>query len=204
MRADPRDRERALRLIAGSQAGYFSAAQARSVGYGTRLQHFHSVRGNWERVDRGVYRFPDFPHSEHEDLVRWALWSRNRRGEIQAVASHETALAVHELGDVMPVQTHLTVPPGFRKPVPPACVLHRASLGEQERESREGFLLTTALRTLTDVAMEDLPQDYLNGAVRDALRRGFVGRRELVDATQPAKARARLIEAIGAMDEGLE
>jgi len=46
---------------------------------------------------RGLSRLPDYPPGEREDLIRWSLWSHNRQGFSQAVVSHETALAVHEL-----------------------------------------------------------------------------------------------------------
>jgi Nucleotidyl transferase AbiEii toxin, Type IV TA system len=92
------------------------------VGSTYQVQRYHVQRGDWLRVDRGIFRLTDWPASQHEDLVRWTLWSRGR-----AVISHETALAVHELGDVMPARVHLTVPPGFRMRAS-AVVVHRALL----------------------------------------------------------------------------
>ena len=57
-----RDDEPRARLWrrAGRQRGYFTAAQAREDGYSYQAQHFHVRRGNWIRVDRGVYRFREF------------------------------------------------------------------------------------------------------------------------------------------------
>lgn len=191
-----KDRERALRAIASPQGGYFTARQALGAGYGYRLQHFHRQLGNWQQVDRAVYRFPDFPDSTHEDLIRWALWSSDRSGRVRAVASHETALSVHELGDVMPSTVHLTVPRSFRKASPGGCILHRAELAEPDIEARPGFLVTTPRRTLIDAAESPLSPEHLAGSVRDALRRGLVQRRQLLDDSLPPKARARLIEAL--------
>ena len=53
-------------------------------------------------------------HSPTE-LVTYALWSQNRRGEVQGVYSHETALAHYELTDLNPSKLHMTVPKGFRR-----------------------------------------------------------------------------------------
>ena len=165
MKRDPRETERALIVIAREQGGYFTAAQALSVGYTYRQQNYHKNRGNWFYIDHGVYRLRNFLESEHEDLIRWSFWSRNRRGEFQATISHDTALAVHELGDVMPSKVYLTVPPGFRKRAPGACILHTARLSPPDVEHHKGFNITTALRTLLDVADSPLSQDLLETAI---------------------------------------
>ena len=125
------------------------------------------------------------------------LWSRNQAGAPQAVVSHDTALTVHGLSDVMPAQIHLTVPKGFRKRVPPGCMLHTASLGPHEVESRTGYQVTMPLRTLLDVADSPLSQEHLNQAVRDALERGLVRRYRLETAPCSTTARRRLGQALG-------
>src|SRR5919201_4413818 len=101
---------RRLLDVAGAQAGYFSAAQARAAGYSYQAQRYHAERGDWLRVGRAIYRLADWPAGPHEDLVRWNLWSGGR-----AVVSDESALSVHELGSADPARVHLTVPPGFRR-----------------------------------------------------------------------------------------
>lgn len=200
MRRDPQDNETLLNQIAASQGGYFTAAQARAAGYAYSQQHFHIRRGNWLRVERGVFRLRYFPPAEREDLVRWSLWSRDRKGAPQAVVSHDTALAVHGLSDVMPQRIHLTVPPGFRKRTPPGCVLHTARLSPDDSEARAGFRVTTPLRTLVDVAAGPLSQEHLNAAVRDALERGLVRRRLLTSKPCGKPARARLNQALAGAD----
>ena len=200
MKRDPQANERTLRAIAAEQGGYFTAGEARRAGYGYRLQHFHRTRGNWLTIDRGIYRYPDFPDSAHEDLIRWALWSRDRKARTRSVVSHETALALHELGDVMPGPIHLTVPPGFRKKAEGGCVLHRGRLGPEDVEERPGFLVTTPLCTLLDVADSALSPEHLAAALRSALDRGLVRRSRLEEAQTPAKARRRLAEAMMAAE----
>ena len=190
MRRDPQENARALYEVAAAQGGYFTATQARQAGYAYSQQHFHVSRGTWLRVERGLFRLRDYPASEREDLIRWSLWSRNRQGEPQAIVSHETALTVHELSDVMPDLVHLTVPPGFRKTAPPGCVLHKATLPAQESEPRGGYRVTTPVRTLVDIAKGALSQEHLDAAVREALERGLV-RLSLLRA-MPCSADARL------------
>lgn len=192
MKRDPRETERALIEIAREQEGYFTAAQALSVGYTYRQQNHHKNRGNWLHIDHGVYRLRSYPESEHEDLIRWSLWSRNRRGEFQAAISHETALAIHNLGDAMPAKAHLTVPPGFRKKVPGGCIVHRARLTPDDIEHRRGFNVTTPRRTILNIAESHVSQDLLEGAVRDALRRGVVRRSQLLSSELPKEAKAKL------------
>ncbi|HZE89410.1 MAG TPA: hypothetical protein VE404_07685 [Verrucomicrobiae bacterium] len=187
-----------------SQGGYFTSAEARKAGYSYRLQHFHRTNGNWHLMDRGIYRFPDQIDSPHDDLIRWALWSRDRQGRTQAVVSHETALALHELSDVMPAKIHLTVPPRFRKKGARASVLHRDIIPDVQIEAREGFLLTRPLRTLCDVAEGDLSPEHLAAAVRDALRKGLVRKTVLLQTPVSPHARERLREALLESDGGAD
>ncbi len=121
MRRDRQDLRRQLAAVASAQSGYFTAKQALGVGYSYQAQKYHADRGNWQRVDRGVFRLPEWPVGRHDGLVRWSLWSRGK-----AVVSHETALAVFDVGDFNPSLVHLTVPfagdsagrPGTRDPRP--------------------------------------------------------------------------------------
>jgi predicted transcriptional regulator of viral defense system len=196
MKRDSQENARALYQVAAAQGGYFTAAQARQAGYAYSQQHFHISRGNWLKIDRGLFRLRDFPPGEREDLIRWSLWSRDQKGVPQAIVSHDTALTVHDLSDVMPARVHLTVPPGFRKRVPPGCVLHKADLAPEEIEARIGYQVTTPLRTLLDVADSPLSQEHLNKAVHDALGRGLVRRRTLEIALCTPDARRRLDQAL--------
>lgn len=168
MRKSPIDLRRALTRVARHQAGYFTAAQALQAGYSYPSQRYHAQRGNWLRVDRGIYRLPDWPATQHEDLARWTLWSRGR-----GIVSHETALAVHELGDVMPARVHLTVPPGFRSWAR-GVVLHVGMLAPTDVEEFEGFAVTTPARSILDSAAGGLEVDQLARIIHDALERGTV------------------------------
>ena len=98
------------------------------------------------------------------------------------MASHETALSIHELSDVLPARNHLSVPRGFRKPSPPGCVLHRAQLEPRDWTEHTGYRVTTPLRTLGDVAEDQLSEDLLHQAVAEALARGLVRLKALAAA----------------------
>jgi predicted transcriptional regulator of viral defense system len=199
---DPRASTGKLYEVAASQGGYFTAAQARAIGYAYSQHHYHVSRGTWIRVGHGLFRLRDFPASEREDLIRWSMWSRNRKGVPQAVVSHETALTVHGLSDVMPARVHLTVPNGFRKRVPPGAMVHRGHVRPSDVEARVGYRVTTPLRTLLDVAGSPLSQEHLDQAVRDAVDCGLVRRKQLREALGRLADPERLEAALEALHDG--
>lgn len=170
--------EKSQRLfeVAESQQGYFTSADAKRLGYGYPSQHFHVRQGNWIRIDRGIYRLKKFPAAIHEDLMRWWLWSRKK-----GVISYETAAAVYELGDLLPSKVHLTVPPNFRRKPAKGLALHKADVDESETERRNGFPITKPLRTIMDLARIHLDHERLSVVTRDAIQKGLVSRRELLD-----------------------
>lgn len=117
-----RDKERALFELADRQAGYFTAAQAGDMGYSYRAQSHHKKQGNWLDEGWGIFRLRDYPHSDEEEFVRLSLWSRDRQGRPQAVVSHDSALQLYELTDLLPAKIHLSVPGSFRKAAPESVV----------------------------------------------------------------------------------
>jgi predicted transcriptional regulator of viral defense system len=164
-----------LYALVETQGGYFTAADAKALGFAYPHQHFHVKRGNWIRVDRGIFRLKRFPVSPHEDLIRWWLWSRK-----QGVISHESAAAIYDMGDVLPQTTHLTIPPGFRKVAPRAVTLHRAQLSPSDRARRDGFAITTPLRTILDLAQGQLDPERLSLVTKDAIKKGLVTKKDLL------------------------
>ncbi len=195
-----RGKDRADRLfeVADRQAGYFTARQAREAGYDYRLQHYHRERGNWIPIAHGLYRLRQYPNVEDEDLVRLSLWSRDRSGRPQAVVSHETALRLHELTDLMSDRVHLSIPKGFRKEPLKGVVLHKARLDNGDVEHRRGYRVTTPLRTILDIARSPrVSPEHLEAAVAEALERGLVRRkrlRETLEALEDEERRS-IVEA---------
>lgn len=193
MPTDRQQLQRELRRLVALQHGYFTAAQALAIGYSYQAQKFHVDRGNWQRVDRALFRIPDWPTSDDDSLVRWSLWAGG------AVVSHESALAVHQLGDVNPARVHLTIPPGARRS-DDAVVIHHAELAAADVVERDGFQVTTPARALAESADALLAQELLDGAVAEALATS-VTQRQLRDAAAVIGTRAELgIErALGAV-----
>lgn len=124
-------------------------------------------------MERGIFRLHDWPSGDHDDLVLWTLWSRNL-----GVVSHDTAIAVHGLGDLNPAAIHLTVPLGFRASAR-GLVLHRAKLPENDVEIHSGYRITTPVRSILDVAAHGIEGGRLANIVTDALERGLTSPRAL-------------------------
>jgi len=102
----------------------------------------------------------------------------------------------------MPECVHLTVPRGFRKRVPAGCVLHFASLAEEEIEPRPDYSVTTPLWTLIDVAGSALSREHLDVAVKEALERGLVRQSVLGSVRCEPAARMRLDRALAPSGAG--
>ena len=172
----------ALFAVAEGQQGYFTSKQAAEAGYQLGSQAHHVKSGNWTRVERGIYRLTRFPQSSEEQLVIYALWSRNRAGEPEGVYSHQTALSIHELSDLNPAKLHMTVPAAFRRTAktPNVLVLHRANLSQTDIEPRQGFAVTRPLRTIADLAAaESTSRDIVEQALIEGRRHGVITAREL-------------------------
>ena len=185
--------------IASLQQGYFTAKQAIGAGFSYRMHTHYKQNGEWLEIDRGIFRLVQFPNSPDEDYVRWSLWSRNRNGEPQAVISHESALSIHDLSDVMPSKIHFTVPPGFRKKVPKGCVIHRGRVPDDEKEQREGFFVTNPLRTIVDSAESSLSTDYLEQAIQEVFDKGMIRIIDIVSAEMSGKARDKIMRVLKGM-----
>ena len=172
----------ALFAVAEGQQGYFTSKQAAEAGYQLGSQAHHVKSGNWTRVERGIYRLTRFPQSSEEQLVIYALWSRNRAGEPEGVYSHQTALSIHELSDLNPAKLHMTVPAAFRRTAktPNVLVLHRSDLSKKDVELQQGFAVTRPLRSIADLAAaESTSRDIVEQALIEGRRHGVITAREL-------------------------
>jgi len=176
------DKEERLFEVAEGQQGYFTAGQAVACGYPTSSHVYHLKAGTWQREYRGIYRLMRFPVAEHGQYVQWSLWSRNRQGVPLGVYSHQTALSLFDLSDLMPSRLHMTVPPGFRRnaPIPDVLTLHRGRIGPDEIEERQGFRVTRPIRAVADLLAESsVSPDHLRQALREGLRLGLITRAEI-------------------------
>jgi predicted transcriptional regulator of viral defense system len=168
-----------LYATASAQDGYFTTEQARMAGYSRQLLQKHLQSGRVARIRRGVYRLVHFPAGDHEDLAIVWLWS-----EQAGVFSHQTALALHGLSDVLPSEIHLTLPLTWRHRrfrVPAGVVLHHQDVLEHERTWVGPVPVTSPSRTLEDCAREPIAPDLLRQAAQQALKRGIVARADLAE-----------------------
>lgn len=178
--------------LAATQAGYFTAAQARGLGYSPRSLVHHVDAGHFERVSRGFYRLPGVPGSPHEDIV--AAWVRFvPRG---AVVSHDTALALYDLAPSRSREIHLTLPRERRPRTAQAVTavkLHTttAPLRRHEITNRFGVRLTSPARTIVDVADIGTDPSVVVEAVDRAVATGLVSVDELQAALKGRSVRVR-------------
>ena len=169
----------ALFEIATVQQGQFTTRQAAQAGYSPPLLVHHIHAGRIRRVRRGIYRLVHFPAGELEDLVTVWLWSHQA-----GVFSHQTALALHDLSDVLPEDLHLTLPASWRHRrfrVPVGVVLHHADIEVRDRAWVGVVPVTAPRRTLADCAQSGLSPELLVQAAQQALRRGLVARTDLAE-----------------------
>jgi predicted transcriptional regulator of viral defense system len=165
-----------LFAVAHAQGGYFTTAQAARSGYSRPLLHKYLIGGRMVRARRGVYRLVHFPASDHEDLIVLWLWS-----EQAGVFSHETALALHDLSDVLPGKVHLTLPASWgrrRLRVPAGLVLHFADVGDEDRASFSAVPVTAPLRTIRDCIESNVAPNLVRQAILQARRRGLIAARD--------------------------
>jgi predicted transcriptional regulator of viral defense system len=158
---------------AEQQAGYFTSRQAREAGYTYPLLTYHCRVGDYLRAARGVYRLTQFPELPFGDL--FAAWLR---AGPRAVVSHESALSVYEISDVLPSEIHLTVPRqasqrrrGIRQ--------HTSHLPPGDVTRRAGLPVTTVPRTISDAILSGIPQEQIQRAIHESLDRGLVSRTTL-------------------------
>src|ERR1700688_179299 len=180
-------KEAAKRLyeIAEAQQGFFTTKQAKAAGFAENTHPYHVRAGNWIREHRGIYRLSSFPQGERPDLMLWSLWSRNRGEVRQGVYSHQTALSLYDLSDVMPAKLHMTVPKSFRRnsEIPRVLVLHFADLPQSDIAAVHGVRVTKPMRTILDLLEGgEVPLAILRQALRDGLQRGLIRRSEIAEA----------------------
>ena len=179
-----------LFLLASEQAGYFTSAQAHAHGYSKQLLAHHAATTRFQRVRRGLYRLRDYPPSPREEVM--AAWLA--AGQEQAVISHESALELLGLSDVVPGTIHLLLPRArrwFRGP--PGVTLHTTSypLAALDVVTREGMRVTAPVRTILDAAEAGTAPEQIVLAVSQARERGLLTATDLHRAAQERDQRTR-------------
>ncbi|MGH2558965.1 MAG: type IV toxin-antitoxin system AbiEi family antitoxin domain-containing protein [Thermomicrobiales bacterium] len=184
---------------ASGQRGYFTSTQALACGFTWSLLTYHAQRGKFTRVRRGLYRLRDYPSSSREEVV--AAWLAV--GKDKALVSHESALDLLNLSDVIPRTIHLTVPRSKRYlPTPQGVTIHTTTrpLRPADVSFRDGIRLTSATRTILDAAEAGTGPEQIELAVKQAIARGLTTRTLLQQAAQERSQRVVGLIA-GALDQ---
>lgn len=172
-----------LRALASRQRGYFTTDQLTERGFSPQLIHYHSSKGKWQRVTRGIYRFNDWPIAPHGELTWMWLWARQ-----EGVWSHQTALQLWGLLPTNFTQLCMTVPmtwAGKSVDVPLGLVLY-ASSWEQADLTFMGLVpVMGPLRSVLDCIDAGVFVGDLKAPCQLALSRGLFSPQQLMDAAVP-------------------
>jgi predicted transcriptional regulator of viral defense system len=170
-----------LLATAAAQHGYFTTEQAAEHGLSRRALTWRAQNGSAERIAHGLYRLPHWPPDPSDELYA-----------LQAVApfgtfSHDTALTLLGLTDIIPSTIHLTIPETSRLRARPGVTLHRSRHGGMtDRTLRDGLWVSTARRALLDAAKEGADPDQLVSAAHDARARAMLTPADLAELRRQA------------------
>jgi predicted transcriptional regulator of viral defense system len=178
--------------LASNQAGYFTAAQARGLGYSARSLVHHVAAGHFERISRGFYRLVGVPADSHDDII--AAWLRF--APRRAVVSHDTALTLYDLAPSRSHEIHLTLPRERRPRTAQAATAIRlhttmVPLRRDEVASRFGVQITSPARTIADVADIGTDPSVIVEATARALNTGLISQNELHTAVKGRSTRVQ-------------
>jgi len=168
-----------LYALAEGNAGYLTARSAAEAAIArSTLSHHARPGGRLIHIARGLYRLRDYPSSPYEHIV--AGWLR-APPSADAVVSHESALELDDLSDVIADAVHVTVPRVRRRKPIEGVVVHPTSFPVTARYRRKvlGMAVTTVDRTIVDVLRSVGVTEQVEAAVAQALRRGLTTKRRL-------------------------
>ena len=158
----------------GERRGYFTTAEAHKHGLSRRALVHRAQRGELEHVGHGLWRLSLWPAGPTDELYA-----------IQALApfgtfSHDTALSLLGLGDLIPSEIHLTIPESSRLASRPGIRFHRSRhAATTDRLLRDGLWISAPARALLDAARTGGDPDHLRTAAREARGRGLLNSADL-------------------------
>jgi predicted transcriptional regulator of viral defense system len=179
-----------LELLGSSQGGVVTAAQASEAGVSKMHLSRLADRGTVQRVRHGVYALPSADTGPLQGLrAAWlATGSRPAGNQPLAVASGESAAAVHGLGDLLPSKYEFTTAVR-RQTTQPDTRYRRRDLPDEDVTWVNGLPVTTVARTIKDLATGGTDFDHLAVAVRDAVTSTNAASVALIQALEPAAER---------------
>lgn len=163
--------------LASGQGGNFTTADAATAGFRSPMLAYHVRSGRFIRVARGIYRLRDYPSSPTDPLHAAVLALAP-----DGVVSHDSALEVHGLSDIIPNAIHITVPRRRRRRSRLAGVRVHTAVTPIDRADiieRAGIPITSVPRTILDVAEAGGAPEQVVSAIREAIRRGMTTAEEL-------------------------
>ncbi len=186
------NKEKELIELAISQGGYFTAKQALKFGYSYRAQNYYVETKQWLKEDRALYRFSFLPILKEDELIKAYFWSRDKRDIPQAVISHESALSVYGIGEVISDKINLTIPKSFRKKAPKKYLIYKADLINKEIEKRDSFKVTNVVKTIIDL-VEKLDTEQLKKIVEDVYKKGLLSQHEIELSNSSVEVKRKLL-----------
>ncbi len=185
------DRWEVLGRLAESQAGFVTTAQAEQAGFHRNtLRHHDREGGRLEHAGRGLYRLRFYPSSPFDHIAAACVLA----GPEIAVVSHESALELYDLSDVVPSKVHLTLPRRYRHRAAPVGVrLHfpRQPLADGEVRCVHGLQTASPERTILDALEAGTQPEQIEMAVWQALERALTTPKRLRAAAQSRSSRVR-------------
>lgn len=153
------------------QHGLVTTDDARDLGVDPNQLRLLAARGKLERAGRGVYRVAALPVDDLLPYAEAVAWAGG-----QAVISHESALAMRDIGDFNPTRVDLTVSPGYfpRKPIPRILRLWRGRLSEGDVEVVDGVPAVRVYPALRQVLAAGSDPHHARRAISDAYRQGHL------------------------------
>lgn len=190
-------RDEACARLASRQSGVIGRVQALGCGM-SEDAIFRRLRARrWRTLLPGVYAVNVTPASWQQRLTAAYLWAGP-----EAVVSHRSAAVVWGFDGFRRGTNGATRDPVdlsvYRNldPLPPGIVVHRVrSLRPGEIALVSGFRVTTPTRTLIDLAAH-VPQEVLETALDDALRRGLTSLPKLRAAARMPRRGVALVKAL--------
>jgi len=153
------------------------------------------------RIRHGLYRLTEYPTSRREEIL--GAWLSV--GATKGVISHESALDLLDLSDVIPGSIHITVPRSDRwRKKAPGTTLHTVVNFPQENEIvvREGVPVTTPSRTIIDAAVDGVGPEQIIAAIATALERRMTTSSELLMAAEGSGGRVEKMVQRGLDEAG--
>lgn len=174
--------------LASQQWGLVTTAQATNAGVPAVMLGRLVDKSILERVRSGVYVSTSAGWSSATEIrAQWlALEPKTMAAERlqphpMAVVSHESAAELHRIGDLDSPHICFTVP-SRRQTRQPEVTFRIAELAEADWTVVDGLPVTTAVRTLTDLARAGHEPEHLTDMVGDILKRRLATRAEVTDA----------------------